>query len=143
MSTVKISEDFFRVPKLCADLSNWIEYRDRLQWALDARGILPHLLGTAAVPIPVVPIVSTVPAETTPEDGQTEAPAAAALTTEPRTLDGSALVMFFNENDFKTGQAQVKQAIASTIPTSIFNRIKGRKLASDVWNALVKHCQER
>jgi hypothetical protein len=51
MSTVKLSDDFYRVPKLSnVDLSNWIEYRDRLQWALDARGILSHLDGTAVAP---------------------------------------------------------------------------------------------
>ena len=45
----KICEDFFKVPKLLADISNWIEYRDWLQLALDAYGILPHLVGTAGM----------------------------------------------------------------------------------------------
>src|SRR5262245_24069294 len=135
MSTVKLSDDFFRVPKLLDDISNWIEYRDRLQWALDARGILPHLLGTATIPEPVA---------TTPDTGHETPSSTTSTTAEPsKTLDGRALAIFFNEKDYKTGQAQVKQAIAATIPTSIFNKIKTKKLASDVWDALVAHCQER
>ena len=43
----------------------------------------------------------------------------------------------------RAGTTLVKQAIASTVPTSIFNKIKGCKLASDIWNVLVKHCQDR
>lgn len=32
-----------RVPKLHADGSNWVTYRDWLHWALNARGILFHI----------------------------------------------------------------------------------------------------
>ena len=36
-------EDTLKVPKLQADGSNWITYKDRLRWALDARNVLHHL----------------------------------------------------------------------------------------------------
>jgi hypothetical protein len=132
MSTVKISKDFFKVPKLLADISNWIKHWDQLQWALNTCGILPHLLGTTTIPEPVV---------TTPDNGH-ESPS--SMTAEPtRTIDGWALVIFFNEKEYQTGQAQVKQVIASTVLTSIFNKLKGHALVSNVWDALVVHHQER
>ena len=36
-------EEFFKVPKLLADGSNWVTYKDRLRWALNARGLLNHI----------------------------------------------------------------------------------------------------
>ena len=36
-------EEFFKVLKLLADGSNWVTYKDRLQWALNTHGILNHL----------------------------------------------------------------------------------------------------
>ena len=48
--TMKTLDDFFKVPKLTSNGSNWITYKDRLRWALDARGILPHLEGTTTQP---------------------------------------------------------------------------------------------
>jgi len=36
-------EEFFKVPKLLADGSNWVTYKDRLRWALNARGVLNHI----------------------------------------------------------------------------------------------------
>ena len=36
-------KDILRVPKLLKDGSNWVTYRDRLIWALDACGVLDHI----------------------------------------------------------------------------------------------------
>ena len=39
-----MSDDFkIRIAKLAADGSNWVTYRDRIMWALDAKGLLDHL----------------------------------------------------------------------------------------------------
>ena len=122
MSAVKLSDDFFKVPKLLPDLSNWIEYRDRLQWALDAHGLLPHLKGTVVVPKTVASAAST------STSASTQAPDAAEL---------------LLEKEYRTGQALVKQAIAAMVPASIFSKVKGKEIASDVWNALVILGQER
>ena len=39
---------------------------------------------------------------------------------------------------WKTDEAAAKQCIASTIPDSVFNRVKGKRLAKDVWAAVVE-----
>ena len=49
-------EEFFKVPKLLADGSNWVTYKDRLRWVLNTRGILNHL--DKVVPEPEVLIAT-------------------------------------------------------------------------------------
>ncbi|KAG2066362.1 hypothetical protein BDR04DRAFT_1106783, partial [Suillus decipiens] len=50
-SNGKLGEDFLRIPKLIADGENWMMYKERLQWSIDARGLLGHLDGTETKPI--------------------------------------------------------------------------------------------
>jgi pyruvate dehydrogenase complex dehydrogenase (E1) component len=43
-----MSDEFkIRVMKLAADGLNWVTYRDRIMWALDAKGLLEHLMSDA------------------------------------------------------------------------------------------------
>ncbi|KAG1895994.1 uncharacterized protein F5891DRAFT_899533, partial [Suillus fuscotomentosus] len=50
-SNTKLGEDFLRVPKLAVDREDWMTYKDRLQWSVDARGFLGHLDGTEKKPV--------------------------------------------------------------------------------------------
>ena len=90
------------VPKLAADGSNWVVYRDRMTWAMDSRLLSDHLTNVSM-------------------------PAAYG----PGTINGVTLAARWAQ-----GEATVKQAIAASVPDSIFNRIKGSTRAKDVWDAL-------
>ena len=91
------------VPKLQADGSNWVIYRDRMMWAMDSRTLSAHLTNIS------MPVAYS----------------------QVGTVNGvSAPARWVH------GEATVKQAIAASVPDSIFNRIKGSTCAKDVWDAL-------
>ena len=47
-TTSKLGNEFLRIPKLDVSGSNWVLYKERFFWALDARAILDHIDGTSA-----------------------------------------------------------------------------------------------
>ncbi|KAI6002394.1 hypothetical protein F5J12DRAFT_894161 [Pisolithus orientalis] len=49
--TSKLGDDFLKVPKLLADGENWVTYKDRLMWSLDAHGLLRYIDGTETMPV--------------------------------------------------------------------------------------------
>ena len=56
MSTsTKLGDEFLRIPKLDVSGSNWVIYKERFTWALDARSILDHIDGTRSEPVDPVP----------------------------------------------------------------------------------------
>jgi len=55
MST-KLGDDLMRVLKLDATGSNWVIYKDQFQWAIDARGLLEHVDGSAWEPTKPTPV---------------------------------------------------------------------------------------
>ncbi|KAJ8695386.1 hypothetical protein PTI98_007989 [Pleurotus ostreatus] len=59
MTSIKVGDEFLRVPKLDAAGNNWVIYRDRLMWAVDARGLLKHLNGTGSEPVNPVPVLAS------------------------------------------------------------------------------------
>jgi len=93
------SKDFFKVPKLQKDGSNWVTFRERLRWALDARGILDHIER-------VVPEPGTIASELQEIEGET---------------GKSAGGMTDQLHKWKMNEALAKQVIASTLPDSVFN----------------------
>jgi hypothetical protein len=50
-STSKLGDEFLRIPKLDVSGSNWVLYKERFLWALDARGIREHVNGIADEPV--------------------------------------------------------------------------------------------
>ncbi|KAG6912993.1 hypothetical protein DXG01_010521, partial [Tephrocybe rancida] len=50
MSSTKLGDDFLRIPKLDVSGTNWVIYKDRLMWSIDARRLLEHINGTAEAP---------------------------------------------------------------------------------------------
>src|SRR5260221_14214559 len=55
MSTQKLGDDLMKVPKLDAGGSNWVIYKDRFMWAIDARGLLDHVDGSIREPTKPTP----------------------------------------------------------------------------------------
>ena len=106
--------DIFKVPKLLADGSNWITYKDRLWWALDARGLSDHLDDNTSEPQP--PTVTTESSTTTTNSEQRG--------------------YIIHLEKWRIDEATIKQCIASTVLDSIFNRIKSKKRAKKVWDAV-------
>ena len=54
-TTTKLGDEFLRIPKLDVSGSNWVLYKERFFWALDARSILDHVDGTGKEPADPVP----------------------------------------------------------------------------------------
>ena len=55
-SFMKLGDDLIKVPKLEVGGANWVIYKDRFLWSIDARGLLEHVDGSANEPsCPVTP----------------------------------------------------------------------------------------
>ncbi|EJF55623.1 hypothetical protein DICSQDRAFT_175691, partial [Dichomitus squalens LYAD-421 SS1] len=99
MSSVKLGDDYVRVPKLDVGGSNWVLYKERLTWAADAKGLVGHLdVGGTATGVAATPTaagggvdaaattgggtVATAPIGVTPGPGTVPDPAHAAYQLE-------------------------------------------------------------
>ncbi len=123
MSTsTKLGEDFLRIPELDVAGANWVVYKDRFQWAIDARGLLEHIDGSEtepANPITVTALDAEGKVASKPADNE-------KLETEWKK----------EVKTWRQGEAVVKQQIAGTIPDSLFMKIRGKGSAREIWEAL-------
>jgi hypothetical protein len=126
-STTKLGEDFLHVPKLAADGENWMTYKDRLQWSVDARGLLGHLEGTEVKPVDPV---------TRQGRGATWIP-----TSPDELLEIAAYRAAIKE--WRISEAITKQQIAGTIPDSLFTQIKGLETAREIFMHLSMLFEQR
>ena len=113
----KLLEFFIRIPKLEVDGSNWVIFKDRFAFAAAAAGLEKHINGTGTEPsppafVPGVPIVLT-----------------AEQTTEQELYEGK-------KSMWLTGEAVIKQAIATTISDSLFIEIQKEVTARLMWEAV-------
>ena len=117
--SMKLGDDLMRVPKLDVAGSNWVIYKTRFLWAIDARGLLEHTDGSIGEP--TKPSISKEKAgEGGPEGGKG---ASAEKLTE---ADEKKLEEWKDKlRVWKQGEAVVKQQIAATIPDSLFMKIQG------------------
>jgi hypothetical protein len=106
----KPADFFLRIPKCEAYGTNWSVYKSRFKFAADATGMANHLLATYLAPTAPTTASPPTPAE------------AAALEAHKKEL-----------KLYKSGQAIVKQAIASTIPDALFLHVNGAATAVDLW----------
>ena len=113
----KLGEDLLKIPKLAVTGSNWVVYKDRLRFAADARGYLQHL--EEAVAAPVMPVSH-------------ESPTAA----QNRAHQEALTKWEADLARWKKGEAVMKQLIASSIPDSLFMKVRGRTTAHEIWSAL-------
>ncbi|KAF8058195.1 hypothetical protein FPV67DRAFT_1358211, partial [Lyophyllum atratum] len=124
MSSTKLGDDFLRIPKLDVSGSNWVIYKDRLLWSVDARGLLDHLDGSESEPV----------------DPISDREESTALTEAEVRLEAEwkkAVKLW------RQGEAVVKQQIAGTIPDSLFMKIRGFGTAREIWEALAGDFQNK
>lgn len=122
MSSVKL-EDYLRVPRLEVSGTNWVVYKDRLQWAADARTYLKHIDSTGASPT---------------------APAAPADPAKPTAAETAALTTYNTAlAEWTKGEATMKQLIASTIPDSLFMKVRNKSTAYELWTTLANEFQNK
>jgi hypothetical protein len=124
-TSTKLGDEFLRIPKLDVSGSNWVLYKERFFWALDARGILDHVDGTGAEPTDPVSEESRKAKELPDKDKELEKEWKKDL------------------KEWKQGKAVAKQQIASSIPDSLFMKIRTKGTAKEIWNELENHFQNR
>ena len=114
-TTTKLGDDFLRVPRLDVAGINWVVYKDRFLWSVDARGLLDHLEGTEKEP-------------TDPID------AAARVAGKPLNKAQMLAKAEWKKavKVWKQGEAVVKQQIAGTIPDSLFMKVQRKSTAHEI-----------
>ena len=128
-TTTKLGDEFLRIPKLDVSGSNWVLYKERFFWALDARGILEH-----------VDTKSEEPKDPIPSEIRNKVTEEAPLTEAQKKLDADWKKEL---REWKQGEAVAKQQIASSIPDSLFMKIRTKATAYDIWKELENHFQNR
>ena len=102
-----------KIPKMEADRSNWVIFKDRFFYAAAAASLISHIDGTEALPSPV----------TYPD----------LLTDEQKGEIKEYQLELFR---WKQEEAIVKQAIASLIPDSLFLEVRRKETAMEMWEAV-------
>ena len=117
----KVGDDLMKVPKLEASGTNWVVYRDRFLWSVDARGLLEHVDGSEKEPVcPVKPRMVT---KKDSEGNDTRDLVQALYSQE----EERSIKEWKSElKGWKRGEAVVKQQIATTIPDSLFMKIRDK-----------------
>ena len=123
--STKLGDEFLRIPKLEVSGTNWVIYKERFTWALDTRGIVDHIDGSGSEPVDPVPEAAR---------------KADKLSEEQAKLDSEWKKL---TKEWKTGEAVAKQQIASSIPDSLFLKIRHHGTAALIWKALEDHFQKR
>ena len=113
---IKLGNDFLRVPRLPADGKGFVVWKERLELSIRARGLQGHLDGSVIKPAdpPTRPEGSTLTKE------------------EVSLIEKYAKDM----NQYSQEQAIVFQQIASTIPDSLYLKIKGKLTVREAWEML-------
>ena len=123
--TTKLGDEFLRIPKLEVSGSNWVIYKDRFLWSLDARGILDHVDGSSKAPVDPIPATER---------------ASGDLSDNEKVLDNEWKKEM---KEWKQGEAIAKQQIASSIPDSLFMKIRAKETAHNIWIELENHFQNK
>ena len=122
---LKLGDDFLHVPKLASDGKNWVVYKDRLTLSVQARGLGGHLDGTTTKP---------------KQPAVTQAPAGRELTEK----ENEEINMY--EDDLKEWlqkEAIVSQQVASTIPDSLYLKIRRKPTVKEAWDLLKSDFEKR
>ena len=103
-----------KVPKLEAGGTNWVIYKDRLLQSINARGLLDHVDGSREEPkCPVRPKFASKKDVDGHDTGEMEQ--------VPYTSEEESKIKEWKENlqEWKQGEAIVKQQLATTISDSL------------------------
>ena len=112
----KVLEFFAKIPRLEADGSNWVIYKDRFTYAADAASLLGHIDGKGVPPRPII-----IPRGTEP-----------LTAAQQESLDDYAVEM----SKWQSEEAIIRQAIASTISDSLFLEVRKTDTALGMWEAV-------
>ena len=113
---IKLGNDYLRVPRLPANGKGFVVWKECLELSIRARGLYGHLDSTVAKP----------------NDPPTR-PDNSVLTQEEVSMNenyAKKLATYIQE------EAIVFQQIASTIPDSLYLKIKGKQTVKEAWDAL-------
>jgi hypothetical protein len=134
----KLGDDLMKVPRLEAGGTNWVVYKDRFIWSVDARGLLEHVDGSEREPVcPVKPRM--VPRKDSEGRDTRDFVQAAYTPDEERGIKEWKAEL----KEWKRGEAIVKQQIAATISDSLFMKIRDRGTALEIWEALQNNFQNK
>ena len=142
MSTsTRLGDDLMKVPQLNVAGTNWVVYKDRFTWAIDARGLLEHVNGSKWEP--TRPTLKGKKARGSSKEGEA-AGEGFEVVEELTAEDEKKLEVWKKElRVWKLGEAVVKQQIAATIPDSLFMKIRTKGTARQIWEALMKDFQNK
>lgn len=120
-----------KVPKLEAGGVNWVIYKDRFLWSIDACGLLEHIDGSDREPIRLVKPSYTSKIDVSGND-------TGVMVQTPFTADEEKEIKEWKVElkEWKQGEAVVKQQIATTISDSLFMKIRGKGTALEIWESL-------
>ena len=122
---LKLGNNFLCVPGLPADGKGFVVWKERLELLIQVCGLYSHLDGSTARPDDPPPLRST---------GST-------VLTEKQA---SVIERYAkNINQYLQEQAIVFQQIASTIPNSLYLKIKGKLTVKEAWDALKANFKRR
>ncbi|TBU55226.1 hypothetical protein BD310DRAFT_884822, partial [Dichomitus squalens] len=116
--------NLYSVPKLAADGSNWITYKERILTVLGTRGLMRHLLGTARRP-PAPPVWPRPPRPATP--------LASASTAYLKKVEEAET----KADEYDQREFAARQQIYSTISDTMLLKVKYLPDAASVWAAIV------
>ena len=124
-----MGDEFLRIPKLEVSGKNWVIFKDRFTWALDARCMMDHIDGTGKEPV----------------DPISEADRAKVTEEKPMTEGQKKLEVEWKKElkEWRQGEAITKQQIASSIPDSLFMKVRDKGTAYTIWTELGKHFEKR
>ena len=112
----RVLKFFARIPRLEADGSNWVIYKDQFLYAAAAASLNQHIDGTG-IPLLLVSInTGTEP----------------LTATQQKTLDDNKAGI----SRWQSEEAIVRQAIASTISDSLFLGVRKKVTAVGMWEAV-------
>jgi len=114
-----------KIPRLDVAGTNWVIYKDRFLWAIDARGHLDHIDGSMNEPVD----------PTSEREDKERALTAAEIAAQ---LEWKKELKIW-----KQGEAIVKQQIAMTIPDSLFMKIQGKGNALEIWSSLANEFEKK
>ena len=122
-SDMKLASEYLRVPKLSADGKGFVIWKERLELSIKAQGLYGHLDGTTV----------------RPNDPPTRSETSVLTQEEVSMNDEYAR----NIATYLQQQAIVFQQIASTIPDSLYLKIKGKPTIKEAWDALKADFEKR
>src|SRR6201996_5044846 len=123
-STAKLGEYFAKLPACKSDGTNWVFFRDRFRFAMDAAGLRDHFDDAIISAEPVTPNIV---------DPQ-----------NPTADETKANDTYLTRRRFwRSEQAIIKQGLATVIPDSLFLKVKGEKTAKAMWDKVKNHFEKK